>query len=74
MHCAGGIRMHADARTVTASRLCNERRRSERLACRWKACVQVPQTTGESSPGYFPSGGHLHASRRQIWSDAVAVL
>ncbi len=40
-----------------------------RRACRWKACVQVPHTTGESSPGYLPSGGHLQGALRLVkWS------
>ena len=38
-------------------------RRSGRRTCKWKACVHVPHTTGESSPGYFPSGGHLRPVR-----------
>ena len=36
------------------------------MHCRWKAWVQTPQTTGESSPGYLPSGGQPSKGMRQM--------
>lgn len=36
------------------------------MHCRWKAWEQVPQTTGQSSPGYLASGGQASKEARQI--------
>ena len=36
------------------------------MHCRWKAWVQMPHTTGLSSPGYLPSGGQPSKGMRQM--------
>ena len=36
------------------------------MHCRWKACPHTPHTTGLSSPGYLPSGGHPSKGMRHM--------